>query len=163
MRDAVSISRVKLLHPKVRDEVEATINEVEAFWPLTECVRIVQGLRTIDQQNSLYAQGRTMPGMKVTNAKGGKSYHNYGLAIDFALMYDKDKNGTFETLSWDVKDKSWMEVVKAFEAKGWFWGGKFSSLKDYPHLQKTFGFAVSSLLNKYNAKDFIPGTQYLNL
>lgn len=163
MRDAVSISRAKLLHPKVSEEVILTIGEIEAGWPVTDAIRIVQGLRTIEQQNALYAQGRTQPGMKVTNAKGGKSYHNYGIAIDFALIFDKDGNGSYETLSWDVKNPHWMEVVKAFELKGWFWGGKFSSIKDYPHLQKTFGFAVSSLLNKYNGKDFITGTKYLNI
>lgn len=163
MKDAVSISRAKLLHPKVRDEVITTIGEIEATWEQSAAIRIVQGLRTIEQQNALYAQGRTMPGMKVTNAKGGKSYHNYGIAIDFALIFDKDGNGSYETLSWDVKNPKWMEVVKAFELKEWFWGGKFSSIKDYPHLQKTFGFAVSSLLSKYNAKDFISNTRYLNI
>jgi peptidoglycan L-alanyl-D-glutamate endopeptidase CwlK len=30
----------------------------------------------------LYAIGRTKPGKKVTKAKGGTSYHNYGLAFD---------------------------------------------------------------------------------
>jgi len=39
-----------------------------------------QGLRTIEQQDALYAQGRTKPGKVVTNAKGGQSYHNWGLA-----------------------------------------------------------------------------------
>lgn len=163
MRDKISIERVKSLHPKVRAEVQTTIDEIEAFWPMNVCIRIVQGLRTIDEQNALYAQGRTKPGKIVTKATGGKSYHNYGIAFDFALMYDKDTNGTYETLSWDHKDPHWKEVVKAFEEKGWFWGGKFSSITDYPHLQKSFGFGVRELLVNYNNKNFIPGTQYLNL
>ncbi len=47
-------------------------------------VWIVQGMRTIEQQNELYEQGRTKgkKGKTVTNAKGGESYHNYGLAVD---------------------------------------------------------------------------------
>jgi peptidoglycan LD-endopeptidase CwlK len=163
MRDAVSIPRVKRLHPKVVNEVFETIGQIEASWPLTVAIRIVQGLRTIKEQNDLYAQGRTKPGKKVTNAKGGSSFHNYGLALDFALLFDKDGNGSYETLSWDERHPHWQEVVKAFEAKGWFWGGKFSTIHDAPHLQKTFGLSWQKCLVKYNDKDFIPGTEYINL
>jgi len=92
MRDTVSINRAYLLHPKIRQEVMDLIDKSEAKMPGV-AVRIVQGLRTIEEQNSLYAQGRTKPGKIVTNAKGGQSYHNYGMAIDFALLYDKDNNG----------------------------------------------------------------------
>lgn len=156
MRDAVTSSRVALLHPAIRDEVAATIDAIEANLPLNSKVRIVQGLRTIDEQNALFAQGRTKEGQIVTNARGGKSYHNYGLAIDFAIMYDKDNNGSFEVLSWDLNydfDKDgisdWQEVVKAFKAKGYEWGGDWHSITDNPHLQKTFGYTVTQLYQKY--------------
>ena len=162
MRDEISIERAKKLHPAVRDEVVALIDTVEANFPANIKVRIVQGLRTIAEQDALYAQGRTKPGARVTNAKGGSSYHNYGMAIDVALMYDKDNNGSFETLSWDInadqdndKVKDWQEIVKIFEAAGWFWGGKFSSIKDYPHLEKSFGLSVKELKRRYDAKMFI--------
>lgn len=170
MRDKVSITRVQLLHPKVRDEVIKIIERIEAGFPKNIAVRIVQGLRTIDEQNALYAQGRTKPGKIVTNAKGGSSYHNYGLAIDFAILIDKDGNGVYDEVSWDIKkdnDKDgiadWLEVVMLFEAAGWEWGGKWSSIKDYPHLQKTFGYKWQKLIEKYNKKDFIPGTKYVNI
>lgn len=55
-------------------------NEVESKHGIK--LRVAQATRTIAQQNALYAQGRTAPGRIVTNAKGGESYHNYGLAID---------------------------------------------------------------------------------
>ena len=48
----------------------------------------VSGYRNFSQQASLYFQGRTMPGAKVTNAGPGFSWHNYGAAIDVAR--DKD-------------------------------------------------------------------------
>lgn len=170
MRDEISANRVANLHPAVRDEVIATIAQIEAGFPPNIKVRVVQGLRTIAEQNALYAQGRTKPGAVVTNAKGGKSYHNFGLALDYAIMYDKDGNGEFEELSWNlVKDgdkdgrKDWDEVREAFEAKGWKWGGKWRTLKDYPHLQKTFGFTTSQLFKKYNIKEFIPGTEYVKI
>lgn len=165
MRDTISIERAANLHPAVRQEVIDTITEIEkTSFPESVKIRIVQGLRTIEYQNELYAQGRTKPGNIVTKAKGGSSFHNYGLAIDFAIMYD-DKN-----ISWDIeadKDhdgvKDWSEIVNAFKAKGWAWGGDWHSLKDYPHLEKSFGNTWRVLLEKYNKKDFIPGTQYINL
>jgi len=162
MRDKVSEGRVALLHPAVRAEVKKLIEQAEAGLPPTMAVRIVQGLRTIEEQNELYAQGRTKPGPIVTKAKGGSSYHNYGLAIDFAILTDKDGNGTFEDLSWDIKrdnDKDgvadWLEVVKIFEAAGWSWGGKWASLKDYPHLEKTFGYNWRQLLEKYKPGEYV--------
>ncbi|WP_370514461.1 M15 family metallopeptidase [Alteribacillus sp. YIM 98480] len=48
-------------------------------------VVITEGYRTLEEQNNLYEKGRSQPGSVVTNAQGGESYHNYGLAIDFAI------------------------------------------------------------------------------
>lgn len=158
MRDHISEERVKLMHPKVRDEVKALIEKAEAEFPLDYKIRVVQGLRTIKEQNDLYAQGRTKPGPIVTKAKGGSSFHNYGLAFDFAIVYGPN-------LSWDINAdrdgdgvKDWMEVVKVFEAAGWEWGGRWSSLKDYPHLQKTFGNTWQQLFAKVAA-----GKEYVDI
>lgn len=170
MRDKISIPRAQQLHPAVRDEVIKLITEAETKLPVNLAIRIVQGLRTIEEQNALYAQGRTTKGSIVTNAKGGSSYHNYGLAIDFAILIDKDGNGTYDELSWDIKkdnDKDgvadWLEVVKVFEAAGWEWGGKWASIKDYPHVQKTFGHTWKELMARHNSKDFITGTCYVKV
>lgn len=83
----------------------------------------------------------------VTNAKGGTSYHNYGLAFDFALLLP---NGT--SLSWDInrdgdKDKTadWQEVVQEAKRLGLEWGGDWTSFKDYSHLQMTFGLTIDQL------------------
>jgi peptidoglycan LD-endopeptidase CwlK len=171
MRDSLSVSRVLLLHPAIRQEVMDTITRLEStvFTPKVK-IRVVQGLRTIDEQNALYAQGRTAPGPIVTNAKGGTSYHNYGLAFDFAIMYDKDGNGTFEALSWDInydfdRDgvKDWQEVVTPFKALGYSWGGDWKSFQDNPHIEKSFGLTWRQLLQRYGAKDFIAGTNYVRL
>lgn len=169
MKDAPSIVRVKLLHPAIRDEVAELIGKIEINNPKF-IVRIVQGLRTIDEQNALYAQGRTKQGNIVTNAKGGSSYHNYGIAFDFCLIYDKLNRGVYDTISWDTnfdadKDgvKDWQEVVQMFIKNGYEWGGNWHSIVDNPHIQKTFGYNWRQLLDKYNKKDFIEGTQYVKL
>lgn len=170
MRDHISDQRVASLHPLVRGEVKHLIENVEAGFPPNLAVRIVQGLRTIKEQNDLYAQGRTKPGNIVTNAKGGSSFHNYGIAIDFAILSDKNGDGYFDELSWNIRkdnDKDgtadWLEVVKVFEASGWEWGGRWHSIVDYPHLQKTFGYSWQQLFERYNKKDFIDSTEYVKL
>lgn len=170
MRDKISFERLQKLHPAIRQDAIDTIELIEQGFPDKIRVRVVQGLRTIDEQDELYAQGRTKPGKIITKAKGGKSYHNFALAFDFALLYDNDGNGSFEELSWNLfRDgdadgkKDWDEVITAFEAKGWESGGKWRTFKDYPHLQKTFGYSVSQLFDRYNRKIFIPGTKYLAL
>lgn len=163
--DQVSLKRIDQLHPLLREEAKKILEECDKALSGRAKVRFTHTLRTWAEQEALYAQGRTKPGNKVTNAPAGSSYHNYGLAIDFCLLLN---NGT--EVSWNtVKDydgdgvADWMEVVKIFKRYGWFWGGDFSSIIDKPHFQKTFGHSVSQLRSKYVAKDFIPGTIYVNL
>lgn len=162
--DNISLQRIQLLHPKVRDEVKVLVEQANKVTANNITIRVVQGLRTIEEQNALYAIGRTKPGKIVTNAKGGSSYHNYGLALDFAFLVDG------KTISWDDKkdwdgDKisDWLEVVQIFLKAGWFWGGNFKSIKDNPHFEKTFCLNWRDMKAKYDKKDFIKGTKYINL
>lgn len=150
--DAISLSRLQKLHPKLRDEAIRLFADAECALKGRAKPRITFGLRTMAEQQALYNQGRTTPGNIVTNAKPGASYHNWGLAIDFALIVDG------KTVSWDInKDfdgdhlSDWMEVVNIFKKAGWEWGGNWASLKDYPHLQKTFGQKWQNLLALYNS------------
>lgn len=169
MRDFVSIKRVQQLHPKIRQEIQDLIEQAEERLGIKCAIRVVQGGRTFPEQDVLYAQGRTNKKLpKVTNSKAGQSYHNYFLAIDIALLYDKDGNGAYETVSWDIlkdfdKDgiADWMEVVDLFEEAGYTWGGRFNSIKDNPHFEKTFGLHWKEMLRRYNIKYFIPDTEYI--
>lgn len=162
MKDKISEARIKLLHPAIRDEVLSLMDAAEKLIPENAAIRIVQGLRTFAEQEKLYAIGRTLPGRKVTNAKAGSSYHNWGLAIDFCLLYDIDGNGSFEKLSWKVND-DWKTVGIVFEDANWSWGHRWSKFTDSPHLEKTFGFDWRQLLAKHKAKHFIEGTEYVDL
>lgn len=150
MIDKVTLQRIELLHPKVRAEVGVIYGYIDCNLK-NITTRFTQTLRTIDEQNALYAQGRTKPGGIVTNARGGLSYHNYGLAIDFAFIVDGKLSYNMKSdLDKDGK-ADWMEVVELFKQFGWEWGGEWKSLKDYPHFQKTFGHPVRDLFAKYNA------------
>ena len=155
--DKVTLDRIKLLHPDVREEVRCLYEDITNSVDSKYCkVRFSSTLRTFAEQNELYTQGRTKPGEKVTWVRGGYSYHNYGLAIDIVLLLDKDKNGTFESASWDVAFDGdgdgvadWLETAKIFNAYRWQWGLINSKGKRYdlPHFQKTFGFKQSELLS----------------
>lgn len=153
MRDKISIDRLAKLHPKLRGEAQPLIERAEAGLPNYLAVRVTYSLRTFEEQQALYNQGRTTPGKIVTKAKAGQSYHNYGLALDFVILYDKDKNGSYETISWDtVKDEDkdgipdWKEIANIFKAAGWTWGGDFKTIVDQPHVEKTFGKDWKDLL-----------------
>ena len=154
--DKVTLDRIQLLHPNLREEALSIYKEiVEALTGKAIC-RFAFTLRTFAEQDALYAQGRTKPGAIVTKAKGGQSYHNYGLAIDIVLLVDKDGNGTYETASWDEKTDfdgdnkaDWIEIVEIFKRYGWEWGGDWR-FKDDPHFQKTFGKSIAQLQSLYN-------------
>ena len=155
--DKVTIDRIADLHPRLREEALEIYKEIcEALTGRALC-RFAFTLRTIEQQDALYAQGRTKPGKIVTNAKGGQSMHNYGLAIDIVLLIDKDKNGSYESASWETNvdfdgdgKADWQEVVKVFKSYGWEWGGEWKFV-DMPHFQKTFGKSIKELqkMHKY--------------
>ena len=135
--DKVTKERIDKLHPAVRKEVTNIIDECNKVLTGRAQVRITQGLRSFAEQDDLYALGRTKPGNKVTNAKGGQSIHNYGFAVDIVLIIDG------KTASWDMKtdwdgDKKsdWTECVEVFRKYGWNWGGDWISFKDMPHFDK---------------------------
>jgi peptidoglycan L-alanyl-D-glutamate endopeptidase CwlK len=145
MKDNITLERIKLIHPKLREEVMEIYDEIcEALSGSAMC-RFSHTLRTFAEQNVLYAQGRTKPGKIVTNAKGGLSYHNYGMAIDIVLI----ANGA---ASWDIgKDfdadgkADWMEVVSIFKQFGWEAGIDWK-FRDAPHFQKSLGYSVRQLV-----------------
>lgn len=129
--------RIGLLHPSIREEVTQIIEECDKSLTGKAKIRITDGYRTIEEQNLLYAKGRTATGKKVTNAKGGQSIHNYGFAVDICLIID-GKEASWDTKKdWDNdKVADWYECVKIFAKHGYEWGGNWKSFKDMPHFEK---------------------------
>lgn len=159
--DRITLQRIDLLHPALREEAREIYTEIcEALKGRAIC-RFAYTLRTYAEQDALFLQKP-----KVTNAKGGQSYHNFGLAIDIVLLVDKDKNGTFESASWETNVDfdgdgmaDWMEVVKIFKLHGWSWGGDWKFI-DKPHFEKTFGLSVKQLDAMVKTNRTFKGTTY---
>lgn len=153
--DKITLERIELLAPVVRDEARLIYEEIcEALKGRAIC-RFSHTLRTNAEQEALFAIGRTKPGKKVTNARAGQSWHNYGRAIDIVLLVDRDKNGSFESASWETNvdfdgdgRADWMEVVAIFKRYGWEHGGDWH-FKDMPHFQRTNGATIAQMQKLY--------------
>jgi len=169
-QDPITLERIEKAHPAVRFELSVIYAWICEEVNSQYCqVRFTWVFRTGKEQSNLYAQGRTKPGTIVTNADEGESYHNYGLAVDICLLIDRDKNGTFETASWDVVfdgNKNgiaeWLEVVKIFEFYNWQWGliNRKGKHYDKPHFQKTFGYKTWQLKRLSKDKNGYPKIKF---
>jgi len=154
MRDPSNVAKINLLHPKVRQLFTDFIDDAENS--LNISLSIVQGLRSFSQQQAIYDQGRTKPGEIVTWSPAGTSYHNYGLAID-VCPYNDGKGG----LNWNY---DFAKLLPFAQKHGITWGGNFPvGKKDTDHFENKLGYNWRDLLHKYNVKDFIAGTTYVNI
>lgn len=167
--DKITLERIEKMHPSVRAKVLNEYLTINFQLPTGIRLRFSQTLRTDQEQNDLYAQGRTKNGSKVTNAKAGQSIHNYGLAFDIVILYDRDGNGTYESASWNEKEdfdkngaSDWFTVVNFFKRHGWSWGGDFKSIYDSPHFELTNGETWRTLQRKRKKKD-ANGIYYVEL
>lgn len=97
--------------------------------------------RTPQEQAALYAQGRTAPGKKVTNAKPGQSFHEYRVALDlYPLINGKpDFSGTHLD--------QWKKIATFFKAEGFEWAYEWKTFKEMPHFQMTGGHPLSYFQN----------------
>jgi len=139
---------LSLLYPPFASVVVALMSDLKSFYATS-------GARGEQEQNALFAQGRTTPGPKVTNAKFGYSPHNFGIAIDVTHDSDLTKPG----LQSDWKPENYAALGAYAKKHGLIWGGSWQSLKDLPHFEydiKSLGLSLSDLRTIY-FKDKLPG------
>lgn len=130
---------MKKLHPRLR---KLTNELVTACERKGIPIKITQGYRSKAEQDALYAKGRTKPGNRVTNARGGYSMHNWGVAIDFCR---NDGKGAY-----DDSDGFFSKVGKVGKSLGLEWGGDWKSIKDKPHFQlPDWGSTTEKLRTRY--------------
>ena len=142
--DEITLNRIQQAHPKIKGELMTYYKEINSKLPYNVRLRFSHVYRSPAEQHELFIKRP-----KVTNADKFQSMHNYGLAFDIVLLYDKNGDGNFETASWNI-DEHFLKVVEYFKGKGYEWGGDFKSFKDNPHFQKTFGFDWKVLKSRYD-------------
>ena len=108
-----------------KDFATKLVRLIEVMEKKGKPVYMFSGFRSWKEQNELYAKGRTEAGNIVTNAGGGQSYHNYGLAADLI----------FKQYNWSPPPGWWNEFGIEAKKLGLEWGGDWEDLRDYPHVQ----------------------------
>lgn len=106
-------------------------------------VRPIYTFRDNEFQDSLYAQGRTKVGKKVTNAKGGDSVHNYRCAADLGVWMNGEI--TYEPKYYKVLGA---EAKKIGLKWGGDWNGNGVADKndwDLMHFEYTGGLSLAQL------------------
>ena len=121
------------LAPFFAQKLRSAIGECQADgYP----VALFEGMRSETRQNQLWAQGRAADGKIITYARGGQSWHNYGLAADLVGFI----NGRWD---WQL---NYDKIEQIMVSHG------FSSLKfERAHFQITGGMAIDNA--KRIAKD----------
>lgn len=119
------------LHPKVVAMCSEFINRCKAQGI---DVIITSTYRDHASQAALYAQGRTAPGRKVTNAKPGQSFHNWKVAFDFCPIV----NGK---AAWN-DTKLFTQCGEIAEGVGLEWAGRWVRFKELAHCQYTGGLTL---------------------
>lgn len=140
---------IRQLHP----DLQVKINElIKACKKAGIRIGIGECLRTVAEQDAFYAKGRTRPGIIVTNAKGStySSMHQWGIAFDFYLIMDVDKDGSKSDDAFNNATGLFNKVGAIGKKLGLEWGGNWTSINDLPHFQlPNWGSTAKTLKNKY--------------
>jgi len=129
-------SREKLMgvHPDLRTIFTEVIKH-------RDCT-VVSGLRTQEEQQALYAKGRTQPGNIVTHKDGieRRSRHQDGMAVDVVPYFAEEPHIRWDDIEAFKNFGSFVKGVAAILqdcgviAHRLEWGGEWN-WKDYPHYE----------------------------
>lgn len=141
------------LHPKLQEkikELQKICKKNNIKIGIGECVR------TVAEQDALYAKGRTAAGSIVTNCRGSSynSMHQWGVAFDFYLIMDVDKDGKTSDDAYNNATKLFDKVGKIGQSIGLEWGGAWKSQIDKPHFQlPEWGSTALKLKKQYGTPE----------
>lgn len=136
---------LKLLHPWLQEKIKKWLKlcHKEGYY-----VMLNMGFRSVQEQNQLYAQGRTKPGTIVTQVSGDSygSQHQWGIAVDFGCAAT--------TLDEIYNEKRMKAIAQLAKKVGLAWGGDWVGFKDTPHIYlPKWGDTPSKLKRKYKTFD----------
>jgi peptidoglycan L-alanyl-D-glutamate endopeptidase CwlK len=135
MIDQRSKKNIATLHPSLQP---LAIGLIELALEHGITAKVIAGLRTYEEQNKLYAQGRTAPGKVVTKAKGGQSWHNFAIAFDIGVFSADGRTYFPESHAYRI-------VGELGESLGLEWGGRWKNFPDEPHFQLKLELSIGQL------------------
>lgn len=142
MIDLRTQKNVATLLPKVQDmALDFYVKAQKVLSGTGVDVRIISGTRSYAEQNDLYAIGRTKETSRrpVTNAKGGYSNHNFGIAFDIGL---------FRAAKYIPESALYAKLGPVGEAVGLEWGGRWKTFKDEPHYEYPTGLTLAQMRSR---------------
>lgn len=128
------------LHPTVKGMVEDFLEQCEQNGI---DLLVTSTYRDFESQDALYAQGRTAPGRKVTNARAGQSWHNWRCAVDIVPLRNGKAVWNTTGADWEL----WEAVGNIGEECGLEWAGRWKTFKEYAHFQYTGGLTLKDFQN----------------
>jgi len=134
----ISQERLSMVCPELKDKICQLSTQLAAEGIY---ITVAQGLRTVEEQDALFAKGRDSAGnvvnkaQVVTNARGGHSWHNFGLAVD-CYPVDKETGG----VDWNPQHPQWKRMEEIGVSLGLTSGANWERLVDAPHFQLTGRF-----------------------
>lgn len=138
--DARSEENIATLLPEVQPIAR---NLVHAARERGIIIKVISGTRTYSEQDELFAKGRTKPGPRVTNARGGYSNHNFGIAFDIGVFNDGEY----------IPESPQYKVVAILgKSLGLSWGGDWHNIVDEPHYEyNPKGYTLAELRERKDA------------
>lgn len=123
--DSRSEKNIATLHPRVRPFARALIEKAAGKGII---IKVTSATRSFAEQDQLFAQRP-----KVTNARGGFSNHNFGIAIDITIFKGSTDPEQAKT---PVFESPLYKVIGALGTDlGLEWGGNWKTIVDEPHFQ----------------------------
>lgn len=151
--DERTVSNIATLDPKARETFMDFALVAKATAATYGCDYVmISGHRTWEEQDALYAKGRSEPGQKVTNAIGGSSNHNFGIAGDFAVFQGRVYLDGGSAQQAALANKVHAACAVHARQLGMDWGGDWKSLKDYPHFEIRTGLTLAQKRNVYQQR-----------
>lgn len=142
--DGRTLRTLATLDAKARDRFEQLCLVGKATAATLGCDWVmISGHRTWEEQDALFAKGG------VTNARGGQSNHNFGIAGDFGVFRGKSYlDSENPILARRVHEAC---AVHA-RALGFEWGGDWTRFKDFPHFEISTGLSMAEKRKRYQEK-----------
>ena len=139
--DARTDKNLATLTPKAQAKFRPFIAQAKAIAAsMGYEYRAISGHRSYAEQDTLYAKGRTKPGKRVTNARGGYSSHNFGIALDFGVFKGRRYVDSSDPV---LAHRVHAAIAQIADKHGIEWGGNWRSFKDYPHFEIKTGLSMA--------------------